>query len=442
MNLISQGRHIAGRTMHYVIVGGGVAGVRAAETIRKCDSTGRIIILSSENEPPYARHLLTEFLSGTRTEHSLLLRPVDFFSKNRIDFRMGEEVTEVDIREASVATTRAKYEYDRLLIATGGRSVLPRASLLNIKGVFVLRTLADARAIDSYLRSKNIRQAAVVGSGIVGLKVADALNHRGVEVSIVEKEPTLLPRVLDPESLTPVSKLLWQNGFKILLDERFREFLTSGKEKSVSHLVTYAGRSIPCQVAVMCSGGAPASALSKSIGLESRNGIVTDRRMGTSAENIFAAGDVVETKNMATGRSEVMPLWPNASEQGRIAGANMAGRELEYAGSIWQNSVRLFGRTIATLGQSHLAHRAPGARVLASPGLKQCRGTRLVFQRDRLIGTTMLDETHTAALYRRLIMDRLPAWDSREELLSQGVNLKHLYLRFGVTMRNDALLSA
>ena len=427
--------------MHYVIAGGGIAGLRAAETIRKHDSTGRIVILSSEHESPYARHLLTEFLSGERTEQSLLLRPAHFFSKNRIDFRMGEEVTEIDTRKGSVTTTRGKYRYDKLLIATGGRAVLPRVSLLNIKGVFVLRSLADARMIDSYLRKENVKRAAVVGSGIVGLKVATALNRRGIEVSIVEKESTLLPRVLDPESLTPVSKLLWQNGFKILLGERFREFLTSEKEKKVSHLVTYSGRSLPCQAAVMCSGGAPSDALAKSIGLESRNGVVTDDHLRTTVENIFAAGDVIETKNVATGRSEVMPLWPNASEQGRIAGANMAGKETAYAGAIWQNSIRLFGTTLVTLGQSHLAHRAPGARVLASPGLKQCRGTRLVFLRDRLVGATLLDEVHTVDFFRKLIKDRLPAWDCREELLSQNVNPRSLYVQYGIAMQNDSLLT-
>jgi len=427
--------------MHYVIVGGGIAGLRAAETIRRYDRAGRIVIVSSEEGPPYARHLLPELLSGDRTENSLLLRPADFFSKNRIDFRMGEEVEEIDTAKALARTNGGEYGYDRLLIATGGRPVLPRASLLNINGVFVLRSLTDVRTIDSYLRREHVEKAAVVGSGILGLKVAYALSRRGIEVSVVEKEPTLLPRMLDPESLTPVSNLLWHNGFKILLGERFREFITSGDKKRVSHLVTYSGSSAPCQVAVMCPGGAPKDALAKAIGLKVRKGIVIDEHMRTSAENIFAAGDVVETKNLATGRTEVMPLWPLASEQGRIAGANMAGKESVYAGAIWQNSVRLFGRMIVTLGQSHLAHTAPGARVLASPGLKQGRGKRFVFLRDRLIGATLLDEAYTAELLRKIIMNRLPAWDSREELMSQVVSQKNLYLRFGIAAQDDALLS-
>lgn len=424
--------------MRHVIIGGGPAGLRAAEKIRESDPEAKITIFSSEKERPYARYMLPELLSGDRGERSLYFQPTDFFSEKRIELITGETVEEIDTGRGTISTASGKHEYDRLLIATGGRPSLPRSSLLNIKGVFVLRTLADARAIDSYLRNEAVKRAAVVGGGIVGLKVAYMLSRRGIDVSIVEQESRLLPRVLDSDSLTPISRLCWKNGFKLLLDERFREFLTSERDGKVSHLVTYSGRSIRCRAAVMCPGAVPNVALAKAAGIMLRRGIVVDEHMRTSFKNVFAAGDAVETLNAATGRTEIMPLWPNAVEQGRVAGENMAGSESTYAGGVWQNSLDMFGLSVVTLGQAHTATKTAKTKVLLSPGLKQGRGVRLVFMGERLIGATLLGDTRNVRHYRRLIAERIPAWDFREELLDENFNPLRLHLQFGSTKSGPA----
>ena len=423
--------------MQHLIIGGGPAGLKAAETIREHDREAKITIFSSEKERPYARNLLPELLSGDKEERSLFFQPAGFFSERQIELRTGETVEGIDPEEGVIATASGKYKYDRLLIASGALPALPRTSLLNVEGVFVLRTLPDFRAIDSYIQKRAVKQAAVVGGGIVGLKVAYQLSRRGMDVAVVEQESRLLSRVLDSDSLTPVSRLCWKNGFKILLDECFREFLTSDKKKRVSHLVTYSGRSIRCDVAVMCPGVEPNVALAKAIGLELRKGIVVDRRMSTSIENIFAAGDAVETLNAATGKTEVMPLWQNAVEQGRVAGANMAGGDVEYPGAIWENSLHVFGLDAVTLGQGHQAEEVPDAEVLMSPGLQEGQGVRLVFSRDRLIGATILGDTRNTLHYKRLIAERIPAWDFRKELLKQDFNPLRLHLQFGTVAEKD-----
>jgi len=414
--------------MDYVIIGGGLAGLSAAESIRKNDKVGKILMLSSEKEYPYARYQLPEFLSGDTKESDLQLQPAEFFTDNRIEIQMGETVEEIDIKESTVSTSVAKYHYEKLLITTGGRPLLPRSSLLNIHGVFVLRSLADAREIDSFLQKENVKEAAVVGSGIVGLKAAYMLNRRGINVSIVEQESRLLPRVLDSDSLAPISSLCWRHGFKILLDERFREFLTSQDKKTISQLVTYSGQSFRCQAAILCPGLKPEIALAESAGLSVREGIVVDEHMATTIENVFAAGDAVETLNVATGKPEVMPLWRNALNQGHVAGANMAGREMAYAGALWHNSLHVFGLEAVTLGQSHLSDTIPDATVLTSPGLERGSGIRLVLSDDKLMGATLLGEVDNVDIYKKIIMDRIPAWDAREELLDQNFDSLHPYL--------------
>jgi NAD(P)H-nitrite reductase large subunit len=417
--------------MRHVIIGGGPAGLKAAERIRERDPKAEIIIFSSEKERPYARYLLPELLGGERDERSLYFQPPDFFSQKEVDLRMGETVEEIDTRRAVITTASGKCEYDTLLIATGGQPALPRSSLLNIKGVFVLRTLSDARAIDSFLRKERIKEAAVVGGGIVGLKVAYMLSRRGIDVTIVEQESRLLPRVLDSDSLRPISKLCWKNGFKILLDERFREFTTSEKGGKISHLVTYAGRSIRCGAAILCPGVTPSVALAKAAGIPLRKGIIVDKHMRAGADNVFAAGDAAETLNAATGEHEHMPLWQNALDQGRVAAENMTGKESEYAGGVWQNSLEVFGASVVTLGQSHMAEEIPEAKVLLSPGFKKGHGVRLVFASDRLIGATLLGDTRNVRHYKRIIAERIPAWDFRGELLDENFNPLRLHLQFG-----------
>jgi NAD(P)H-nitrite reductase large subunit len=417
--------------MRHVIIGGGPAGLKAAEKIRENDPKAKIAIFSAENRRPYARYLLPELLCGECDERSLYFQPAEFFSKNQIELRTGETVEEIDIKRAVITTAAGKHEYDSLLIATGGRPSLPRSSLLKVKGVFVLRSLADAHAIDSYLREEAIKEVAVVGSGIVGLKVAYMLSRRGINVAIVEQESRLLPRVLDADSLRPISKICWKNGFKILLDERFREFTTQEKGGRVSHLVTYAGQSISCQAAILCPGVTPNVALAKASGIKLRKGIVVDERMRAGADNMFAAGDAVETLNAATGKTEHMPLWQNAVEQGRIAGENMSGKELQYAGGVWQNSLNVFGISVVTLGQSHMAEEVPGAKVLLSPGLEKGQGVRLVFAGQKLVGATLLGNTSNVRHYKRIIAERIPVWDFREDLLEDNFDPLRLQLQFG-----------
>jgi len=424
--------------MQHLIIGGGPAGIKAAERIRELDSKARIAIFSSEGERPYARYLLPELLSGDRDEPSLYFHPSDFFTQKHIQLRVGETVEEIDAKRGIITTTAGEHDYDTLLIATGGRPSLPRASLLSIKGVFVLRTLADAHAIDSYLRKEGTKTAAVVGGGIVGLKAAYMLSRRGIDVAIVEQESRLLPRTLDPDSLRSVSRLCWKNGFKILLDERFREFTTSDKSGKVSHLITYSGRSIRCEAAILCPGVTPNVKLAKAAGIRVRKGIVVDERMRTSVKNVFAAGDAVETLNAATGKSEHMPLWINAFKQGRVVAENMTGKRSEFSGGVWQNSLEMFGLSVVMLGQSHVVEGASGVKVLRSPALKKGRGVRLVFAGDRLIGATLLGDTENVRHYKRIIAERIPAWEFREELLGENFNPLRLHLQFGSPMEEES----
>jgi NAD(P)H-nitrite reductase large subunit len=258
------------------------------------------------------------------------------------------------------------------------------------------------------------------------------LSRRGVDVSIVEQESRLLPRALDSDSLPPISRLCWKNGFKLLLDECFREFLTSEKNGRVSHLVTYSGRSIRCRVAIMCPGVVPNVALAKEAGIKtSKKGIVVDDRMRASIENVFAAGDAAETLNAATGKTEIMPLWPNAVEEGRVAGENMVGGDSVFTGGVWQNSLDIFGLSVVTLGQGHTAEKMAKAKTLLSPGLSRGRGLRLVFLGERLVGATLLGDTSNARHYKRLIVERIPAWGHREDLLEGNFNPLRVELQFG-----------
>jgi len=425
--------------LRYLIIGTGIAGLTAAETIRKLDPEGKILLFSAENSPPYARYLLPELLALERDAESLRLRRDDFYHRNQLELHLGEAVEDVDCRSSTLSTGRRRYNFDRLLLATGARTVLPRSPLLNARGVFILRNLTDALLIDEFIRKKKVKTAAVIGAGLVGLKIASALDRRGIDVSIVEKESRILSRVLDAESQTPVARVCRENGLKLVLAERFREFIISARSRRITHLVTYSGYSLACEMAIFCPGMASNKEIAKVAGLRTGKGIKVDRFLRTSAENIYGAGDAIETFNAATGKTEFMPLWMNALQQGGIAGANMAGRRVAYEGAVWHNTLQLFGLNLVSLGQNHSADRVRGVRVVSS--VKNRRGIRLFYSGDKLIGATVFGHPEMTDLLKKIILHRIPSWRLRDHLLKARLSPSLLFDSFESSRQSESCIN-
>lgn len=304
----------------YLIIGNGMAGLAAVREIRKQDEDGSIVMVTNESSYTYYRVKLTEYLSKEFNDDDLLVSKKEWYDEKNIGVILSKIVEEIDLESEKVRLDDGQeIGYEKLLITTGSRPFIPPITGKFKEGVFALKTLADLRYIQDYL--KNCEDVSVIGGGLLGLEAAWALKELGKDVSIIEFAPYLLPRQLDREISNKLEQKLTEAGFKTYLDSQAEEILGEGKTNGIR---LNGEREIKTDAILVSSGIRPNLDLVRETKIDYDKGIKVDSNLKTNVENIYAAGDVIEKDGMVLG------LWTAANEQGKIAGANMTGEELEY----------------------------------------------------------------------------------------------------------------
>lgn len=362
----------------YVIVGNGVAGTTAAEQIRRLDKDGEIQILTDEDLPFYYRVRLGEFLSGEIGESELLVRKEDWYMTQDMRLRLNTRVTGADADEKTLMTAGGeKIPYGRLLLAPGSRSFIPPIQGSDRNGVFALRSIRDARAIRAF--AQGVESVVLIGGGLLGLEAGHALVKLGKRVTVVEFFPRLLPRQLDPEGARRLQGLMESMGFSFRLGAK-----TQGIEggQQVTGVLLEGGERLPVGMVLISAGVRPNMELAKPLGLDTDKGIQVDERMRTSRAGIYAAGDAAEFKGIPYG------IWPAAMEQGKVAGANMAGGDLAYAGTVMANTLKVVGVDLASAGEIDPDSKFT-SRVISEGKIYK----KIVLDGNRIIGCIMLGTT-------------------------------------------------
>jgi NAD(P)H-nitrite reductase large subunit len=321
----------------YVLVGGSAAAVSALEAIRSVDQSGRIDLFSDENVPLFSRVLLPYYVAEELAKPLLNFRSADFFAENNINAHIGVRVQKIDPDAKTVTADDGNtYEYDKLLLATGGNAIIPKIPGVDKDGISPLKTMQDAERIYKFDGDR----AVVIGAGSIGVESCISLMRRGFRVTLLEQLGHVLPTVFDDEAAGIIRGVIEQMGIEVITGERAIEFTGNGRVQSV---VTSTGE-IECDNVILSVGVRPAVELAEQVGIEigMMGGITTDTGMMTSCQDIYAAGDVCETFDIARNQSYINAIWPMAVEQGRIAGLNMAGQNKQYAGSVRMNSIGNF----------------------------------------------------------------------------------------------------
>lgn len=389
--------------MRYVIIGASAAGLAAAETLRHWDPRGSITLISDEPHPPYSRPLLTYLLSGEVKLSQVWLRGADYFQEWGFAARLGEQVVQVSPGEREVRLESGRVcPYDRLLIASGARARLPGIPGEDLDGVFTLRTLADWRRLDAAL--PNGGEVTVVGAGPVGLKAGEALSRRGCRVALVEMESQVLPRLVDAQAAAMLAEALKGWGMEVYCNAAPVGIV--GHKGQVQALALADGRELPTRAVLFAIGVSPRTDFLGDAGLAAAGGIPVDARLQTPQPDIFAAGDCVQGVNLLTGQPAYVPIWPAAVEQGKIAGANMAGGNRRYPGALPQNSISLRGFKIITGGVIH--PEGEDAEIVSELDRHRGQYRRLVFREGRLVGLTMVGAVADAGIYFRFMAQQLP----------------------------------
>lgn len=330
--------------MRYLIIGSGIAAVGAVEGIRELDQDGEAILLDAEGKGAYSRPLISYFLADRQKHHNIDYRSRDFFVSNNIQL-INARAEKISRREKKVTLENGQdIAYDKLLIATGAAPFSPPVEGINRDWVRCFYTLEDVQSIDSML--PNCKKAVVLGSGLIGLKAAEALVKRGLEVTVVEREGHIMPRNLSKGSASFLTEHLEAKGIRIICSAQLDQI------KPDHTLLFKDGSNLEADLLIMAAGTRPQTELAVECGLEVKKAIVVDEQLRTSDEDIFAAGDVIETRNLINGKTEIMALLPHAHEEGYLAGCNMAGKNSIYQGNIFMNSVQLLGWSICSAGQA------------------------------------------------------------------------------------------
>jgi 3-phenylpropionate/trans-cinnamate dioxygenase ferredoxin reductase subunit len=313
----------------FVIVGGGLAGAKAAETLRAEGYDGPVVLVAGEAEVPYERPPLSKgYLLGKADRESPRVHPADWYADHDVELRTGLRATHLDPGAHRLTLEDGdELGYAKLLLATGSsprRLPVPGADL---DGVRYLRTLADADTLLADL-SGGGRRVVIVGAGWIGLEVAAAARHHGNQVTMVEPQPTPLHAVLGPEMGGVFARLHREHGVDLFTGTVVRELRGAGGR--VQSVVTDRHAGLAADVVVIGVGVTPDVELAAAAGLEVDNGVVTDHALRTSVPDVFAAGDVASSFHPLYGRYVRVEHWANALNGGPAAARSMLGQEVTY----------------------------------------------------------------------------------------------------------------
>ncbi len=407
--------------MNHVIIGAGPAGVIAAETLRKVDPQASVTIVSDEPEPPYSRMAIPYLLTGGVGEEGTYLRHgADHYQRLGIDVRR-ERVTRVHAKDARVELEGGgRLDFDRLLIASGSHAVRPPIAGMDLPGVENCWTLTDARRVAEGATKGS--RVVLMGAGFIGCIVLEALAKRGVELTVIEMGERMLPRMMDEVGGEMIARWCEAKGVRVMTGTRVAAVDAANGELA---LALEDGGAVPADLVVCATGVSPNVDFLAGTGIEVEDGVLVDAQLQSSVAGIYAAGDVAQGPDFSTGERQVHAIQPTASEHGRVAALNMAGRRTPFRGSLSMNVLNTLGLISSSFGLWMGAEGGEGARAADAD---RFRYLRLEFDRDCLVGALALGLTQHVGVIRGLIQTRVRLGDWKKRLMRDPLRVMDAYL--------------
>jgi len=410
-------------SMKHVIIGNGPAGVVAAETLRKRRPGDDIVLIGDEPTPPYSRMAIPYLLIGNIDERGTWLRKDDEHFDRQCIRQVQGRVTSIDTSARSVHLSEGqRYEYDRLLIATGSTPVRPPISGLDSPFVQTCWTLADARNILQL--AKPGARVLQMGAGFIGCIILEALAQRGVKLSVVEMGDRMVPRMMGEVAGGLIKRWCETKGVRVLTSTRV-ESLSPG-EGTDPILATFSNGSTEAfDLVIQATGVRPNIGFLSGSAIKCLQGVLTDTRMQTSVEGIYAAGDCSESYDPITEQTIVSAIQPNAVDQARIAAINMSGGFAEEKVVTQINVLDTLGLISTSFGQWQGVKDGEHAE-LSDPD--HFRYLRLEFSNDVLVGANSLGMTEHVGVLRGLVEGQVKLGDWKDRLKADPTRLSEAYL--------------
>ena len=407
--------------MKYVIIGNSAAAIGTIQGIRLVDKTGQIVVISDEKYHTYSRPLISYWLKGAVTEENMRYRDEDFYEKNDVDTLFETRVTKINADKKTVTIENGnEISYDKLMIATGSKPfVPPMEGLDKVEKKFTFMKFDDAKAVKEAVFDG--AKVLIVGAGLIGLKAAEALEHYGADMTVIDLADRILPSILDNEASAIMQKHIESKGVKFILG-------TSVKEFSERSAVLQNGDTVEFDMVILAVGVRPNTELVSEAGGKVNRGIVTDQRQAAEGlKDVFAAGDCTESLDITTGQQKILALLPNAFMQGEIAGQNMAGKEMYYLNAMPMNAIGFFGLHIITAGSYD------GEAYTETDGTENYK--KLVTADNELKGFILMGDVKRAGIYTYIIKWHMPIDECDFEMLKTKPQL----MAFSREYRNEKL---
>lgn len=388
-----------------VIIGAHAAGVDAASAARKTDRTAEITLITKEKYTGYSRCGLPFVIGGHIPNfNDLIVFPPSFYQMMKLTLKTETTVTNINPTNKTIDTTdktsnSETTSYDSLILTTGAYSFIPPIKGRDKQGVYSLRTIEDGQQIDQAIKN-GAKNATIIGAGLIGLETAIALKERGLNTTVIELLPQVLPVMLDKEMAKIVYEMLQQNGLRIIVGKGVDEIL--GAEKATAVSVT--GEQIPADIIVVATGIRASTELAAKAGIATgeTRAIKTTARMETNIKDIYAAGDCAESINIVTQKPACPQLGTVAVRHGKVAGINAAGGYALFTGVLGSAVTQLFETQIGVTGLTEFFARREGMETVTGtitsktradyyPGAKPIK-VKLVVEKEsqRIIGAQII----------------------------------------------------
>lgn len=409
------------RRQSYVIIGNGIAGITAAEILRAYAASADITIVADDPFPVYYRPALKDFLSGRLPEEKLWARPATFYQDQRIRFVPGRVVGIHPQQHTVQLHNGQSLFYHKLLLANGGHARTLSCPGLNLIGVSTLRTVADYQEVSRRLES--VQRVVICGGGTLALESAETLRHRGYQVTHLLRGQILWSEVLDSVASDMVLQEERRDGIDVRMGEEIAEII--GKDDQVCAVVTTRGERISCELVLIAVGIEPAIDFIRASGIACGRGVQVDKHMRTNTPDIYAAGDVVETTDLFTGRTRIAGQWFPAIQQAQIAAYQMLGAPVsEIADSPsghFYNATFLYGLDFVSIGLTNSMRNSGFSELVAEPGPRSYR--KAVLYNGQIVGVLMLGDRRQALAFKRAIDRRVDLMAIAPRLFSEDFHL-------------------
>ena len=409
----------------YVIVGASAAGIGAVEAIREVDPMGAITVISEEPCPHYSRPMISDLVSGKASFEKMKCREDKFWEKNDVQALTGRTAVSLNLSDKFVVLEGGDHiNFEKLLIATGGKPFVPKIEGADKEGVFTFTTLSDAQRLAA--RLEKAQKVVVIGAGLIGISVTEALVKRGLTVTLVELQDKILSLLLDPKGSDIVENVIRKAGVTIITGQSVQRI--TGKPENdgaVGGVVLTKGEQKPCDVVIIAIGVIPRTELVAGTEVKLNRGIVVDNFMRTNIPDVYASGDVAEAYDFTLNQNRLLPLWPLAVLEGRVAGYNMAGKKTDYAGGTNMSALKYFGIPIISIGIANSKEES-AYEVLTKHDPQKNLYKKLVLKDNVIVGITMVNGIERAGILFHLMKNRVNVKKFKQALLSDDFSLATL----------------